>query len=383
MVRLLSDMTPTDALVIWDMVARNWALTAILATLLILVITPILIFRKYINISLNILKDTPPPLSRGPRDFVPIDGEDVDFRAFDGLSLRGTFYRAEAETSERGTIIFAHEYASDKSSCARYCRPLLEAGYDVFSFDFRGHGESSQEPGYKPRQWASDREVSDMIGAIAYVEDMLETRGDPVKLGIFGISMGAGAAILASQNDPRVHALCVDGAFSTDTTIEHLMKRWAYIFAKVRFVYENHPPAFWRILRWGMIQQAQRDLGVEFPSVRKALMRMNPRPMFFIHGERDSYIPVEQTELLYALASQPKYKWIVPGAKHNQSVIIQPEQYAARTVAFFDRYLADLPPADGFFTDGEVAELAQPLAQPESERFRRPAAVQTPAGTTQ
>lgn len=372
------DGVPVNAWVIWDLVARNWALTAIFLTLAILAITPVLIFRKYINISLNILKDTPPPLSRGPRDFVPLEGEKVGFRAFDGLNLRGVLYPAALDVPRRGTIIFAHEYASDQSSCARYCRPLVLAGYDVFSFDFRGHGDSSEEPGYKPRQWASDREVSDMMGAIAYVEDLLETRGDVVKLGVFGISRGAGAAILAAQSDPRVHALCVDGAFSTDTTIEHLMKRWAYIFAKVRFVYENHPPAFWRILRWGMIRQAQHELGVEFPSVRKALMRMKPRPIFFIHGERDSYIPVEQTELLYALSAQPKYKWVVPGAKHNQSVIVQPELYAARTVAFFDRYLANLAPADEFFTDGSIAELVQPLAQPDRAPRAKPEKAQVP-----
>jgi fermentation-respiration switch protein FrsA (DUF1100 family) len=298
---------PTGAWVLWDLVVHNWALTAICLTLAILLITPALIVRKYVTISLNILKDTPPPLSRGPRDFIPLDGEDVEFRSFD-----------------------------------------------------------------QSRQWASDREVNDMIGAIAYVEDRLEARGHPVKLGIFGISRGAGAAILAAQNDPRVHALLVDGAFSTDTTIEHLMRRWAYIFAKVRFVYENHPPVFWRFLRWCMFQRAQRELGIEFPSVRKALMRMKPRPIFFIHGQKDNYIPVEQTELLYALAGQPKYKWIVAGAKHNQPVIIQPEQYAARTVAFFDRYLADLPPTDAFFADSVVAELAQPLAEPARSSHKHP-----------
>jgi fermentation-respiration switch protein FrsA (DUF1100 family) len=357
-----------SAWIVWDLIARNWALTAICITLLILAITPLLIVRKYVNISLNILKDTPPPLSMGPRDFIPLTGgEEVEFRAFDGLNLRGVFYRADPDLRRRGMIIFAHEYASDKESCARYCRSLLESGYDVFSFDFRGHGDSSREPGYTPRQWASDREVSDMVGAIAFVEDWLEANDLPVRVGLFGISRGAGAAILAAQNNPRVRAFLVDGAFSTDTTIEHLMRRWAYIFAKVRFVYENHPPVFWRFLRWAMIQRAERELGVEFPSVRKALLRMRPRPMFFIHGQKDTYIPVEQTEGLYALASQPKYCWIVPGAKHNQPVIIQPEQYAARTVAFFDRYLAELEPAHAFFTDGIAAEFGQPLADPETE----------------
>ncbi len=225
-------------------------------------------------------------------------------------------------------------------SCARYCRPLLNAGYDVFSFDFRGHGESSSEENYRARQWVSDREVADMVGALAFVEDWLEAHGRPVEVGLFGVSRGAGAGIVAAVNNPRVKAIITDGAFSSDTALEHLMKRWAYIFAKVRFVYENHPPSFWRFLRWLLFVVCRWKLGCEFPSVRKALQRMPPRPMLFVHGERDSYIPVAQTQLLYALAAQPKYLWIVPGAKHNQSVVVDPERYAIRTVAFFNRYLA-------------------------------------------
>ena len=54
-------------------------------------------------------------------------------------------------------------------------------------------------------------------------------------------------------------------------------------------------------------------------------MRMVPRPILFIHGGRDSYIPVEQSRLLYAQSAQPRYLWIVPGAKHNQSVVVEPD----------------------------------------------------------
>jgi len=267
----------------------------------------------------------------------------------DGLALRGMLVRGRGPEAPKGLIIFAHEYASDRHSCARYCRPLIEAGYDVFSFDFRGHGDSSREPGYQPRQWVTDRELADIQGAIGWGLQWLEQQGRPAKVGLFGISRGACAAILAAAGTPQVQAIVADGAFSSDTTLEALMKRWASIFAKVRIVYENHPPAFWRFLRWLLFLVARRQLNCRFPSVRKALLRMEPRPMLFIHGERDSYIPVEQTRMLYALAGQPKYLWIVPTAKHNQSVAVQPKRYAERTVAFFNRYLAEVPTEDRIF----------------------------------
>ena len=269
------DVLPDPTLAHWffDALYRNWALVAIVTTMIVLVVLPTVVLRKYVVISRNILDDTPPPLSMGPVDFEPIEGERVDFLSFDGHALAGMLLAGDPQRGPRGLIIFAHEFRSDAYSCARYCRPLLQAGYDVFTFDFRGHGRSAAEEGYKPRQWATEREQSDMLGAIAYAEDYLEQQGRPTRIGLFGISRGAGATILGAVGLPSVVAIATDGAFSTDMTIEHLMKRWSTIFAKVRVVAESHPPTFWRFLRWLMLRDCQRQFRCRFPSVRKALVR--------------------------------------------------------------------------------------------------------------
>jgi uncharacterized protein len=332
---------PMFGLAIWQFILHNWALLSTFTVIVALILIPYLILRKYVLLTFNIIRDTPPPLSMGPRDFEPIQGEVVDFRAMDGLSLRGMFLFAKGP-HRKGTILFAHEFASDMYSCARYCKPLMAAGYDVFSFDFREHGASSREDDYTARQWATDHEMADMFGAIGYVEDWLEERGLPTEIGLFGISRGACCAILAAQHYPRVACILADGAFSTDRILEHLMKRWACIFAKVRFVYENHPPAFWQFLRYLLLCHASRKLNCQFPSVYRALLRMTAKPLLFIHGQRDSYVPLEQAQILFDAAKQPKELWIVPGAKHNQAATVQPEEYARRTVGFFDRYLAGI-----------------------------------------
>ncbi|MCG3178866.1 MAG: hypothetical protein BIFFINMI_01196 [Phycisphaerae bacterium] len=324
----------------WTHVQWNWALLSILGTLFTVILLSALILARYVRILLNILQDTPPPLSMGPLDFQRLEGEQVQFRAADGVSLRGMFLYAGRNKPRKGMIVFCHEFGSDMYSCARYCRPLLESGFDVFTFDFRGHGRSSNQPGYIPRQWASEREVNDAIGAFAYVQSVLAGEGLPEEIGVFGISRGAGAAILAMERNETVKCVLGDGTFSTDVTIESFMKKWAKIFAKVRIVYENHPPAFWKFLRWLVFLFAHRRFKCRFPSVRKAIARMSPRPMFFIHGERDSYIRPDQTKYLYALAPQPKFLWIIPRAKHNQGVAIAPDEYRQRTVAFFEWFLA-------------------------------------------
>ncbi len=344
----------------WEFVARNWALMSIATTLALLVIIPAAVLRKYVRISLNIMDEFAPPVWPESREPARIEGESVCFSAFDGHVLRGTLLPALPGVLRRGAVVFAHEFGMDRWSYHRYGWPLRRAGYDVFAFDFRGHGESPVEQGYKPRQFPSDREQSDMLGAIGYVEEYLEEQGRPREVGLVGLSRGGGAAILASVGIDSVKAITVDGAFSSDTVMEFLLRRWACIFAKLRFVYENHPPPFWRFLRWLIMVKAEKTFRCRYPSVRKALKRVERIPILFIHGERDGCIPVEQAQMLYSLASEPKYLWLVPGARHNQSVTQQPEEYARRLVAFFDRHLAGCDPATTL-DPAAMSDLAQPV----------------------
>ena len=325
----------------WRFVTDNWAALAIIGTCLTVLLLALLWLGKYVRICLNIFVDTPPPLSIGPRDFQVLRGEEVRFRSFDGTSLRGMWLRAPQPRRRGGAIVFCHEFGSDMHSCARYTRPLVEAGFDVFTFDFRGHGDSSCPKGYRPLQWPSDKELEDVLGAAAYVEDALEAAGQSRRIGLFGISRGAGAAILAASSDANVACMVCDGAFGTQETVVSMMKRWAYIFARVKLVYENHPDAFWRFLLWCMLRFAQPRLGRRFPSVRKALAKMVSCPIMFIHGEKDSYIRPKQARLLYESAGEPKSLWPVPNAKHNQCVVVAPQEYASRTVGFFREHLAE------------------------------------------
>ena len=318
---------------------RHWAALAIALTCLSLIVFLVLLMAKYVRICLNLFCDTPPPALPGPIDFRPIYGEPVRFRSFDGTSLRGMWISGSRPDGYKGAVLFCHEYGSDMYSCGRYARPLVEAGFDVFTFDFRGHGESSSSKRYRPLQWPSDKDMEDVLGACAHVESVLEAAGKPTAIGIFGISRGACAAILAATSNPNIKAIVCDGSFSAETTIVVFMKRWAHHFARVKLVYENHSETFWSVMAWIVMRLAEGRMGCRYPSVQKALKEMQPRPVFFIHGERDTYISVEQSRLLYDAAPSPKYLWVVEGAKHNQSAVVRSREYTARTIAFFRRYL--------------------------------------------
>jgi pimeloyl-ACP methyl ester carboxylesterase len=343
---------------VWEWLTHHWAAVAITLTCLSLLTFVVLLMARYVRICLTIFVDTPPPLAMGPLDFQPIHGEVVRFRAFDGTSLRGMHLDTPRRDARKGTIVFCHEFGSDMYSCARYARPLVEAGFDVFTFDYRGHGQSSSGGRYRPLQWPSDKELEDTLGACAYVQSVLASEGGPTKIGLFGISRGAGAGLLAGATDPNIAAVICDGAFSTEATLVTLMKRWAYIFSRLKLVYENTTEGFWRFLLWLMMRFAQPKLGCRFPSVRRALRDMQPRPIFFIHGQKDSYIREDLARQLYADAPSPKYLWIVEGAKHNQAAIVQPRQYAQRTIAFFRKHLTGETVAESEITSPAMTEVA-------------------------
>lgn len=301
----------------------------------------LMIFRRYVRIALNILDDySPLPENGNGNGYGLARGEEMCFRASDGHRLQGVLMRRRGGGAPRGMVIFAHEFGSVRDSCMRYCESLLDAGFDLFSFDFRGHGRSAPETGYRPRHWTSDREKADMLGAIAHATSWLEEQGRPRTVGLFGISRGAGAAILAADESPDVRAIVVDGAFSSDTLIEYMLKRFATTFARIQVVARNHPPVVWRVLRWMLFRDCARRFNCRFPSLRRVVPRLKETPILFIHGERDSYIPVAQSEELHRLAQGPKELWIIPGAKHNQGALTAPREYARRIAAFYEAHLA-------------------------------------------
>ena len=64
---------------------------------MVLVVVPLLVLNKYVRICLNILRDTEPPLLMRQFGFSPMDGDERDFFAPDGIRLRATIYAANPD----------------------------------------------------------------------------------------------------------------------------------------------------------------------------------------------------------------------------------------------------------------------------------------------
>ena len=297
-----------------------------------------------------------PWFENGPPFQVPYSDEDPRADRFeidtaDGLQLQGTLYHHHDRTP-RGVIIFCHEFTGSQWTAMAYCEGLFAAGFDILSFDFRSHGSSDGQPGYVPLHWLSDHEMTDIQAAIDYAAARPELAGLPI--GLYGVSRGAGAALVAAAQNPAVEAVASDGGYGTNTLMQFHTPRWALLVVPA-WVYNLIP--WWHslltlaLVRWW----SQKRRGVPFTPVERWLPRLATREVLLISGGSDNYVVPEVTrKLLSLIGERCQEPWIVPRAKHNRGRTAAPVEYDQRLVDFFGA----MPGAEE--TASEVATLQEP-----------------------
>ncbi len=301
---------------------------------LLVVITAVLVFIAYALIRFT------PIISRmfeSSPMFIPLritplaEGEHVRFRTDDGLTLAGTYLRRRSER-RTGVLIFCHEFLSDRWSCIPYLDPLRDLGFDVFTFDFRNHGASDSDPGYRDLQWVTDHEASDLRAAISYLKSRPDH--DPAGVGLFGVSRGACAALVVAGNENSVWGVVTDGAFPTRGTMLSYILRWTELYVRRPYFRVFLPTRLLRLLGWAARRRSEVRLGCRFTNVERAVKRIAPRPWLAIHGEKDNYIGPDIARRLFAIGGEPKEFWLVHNAKHNRCREIAPALYAERLASF-------------------------------------------------
>lgn len=245
--------------------------------------------------------------------------EDVVFASRDGLTLRGWFVPA---ISPRGTVIFCPGHAGSMDPDLKYAPAFHARGYNVLMFDFRAHGRSDGN-----LVSMGSLEQQDLLGAT----DFLRRRGIG-RLGVLGFSMGGRVAISAAPQTEAIAAVVSDGGPVTilEAVAAGSRQRGLPGFLAVLIA---------RLTLW----LAGRRVGCNLSEADapRWVSRLAPRALLLVHGGRDPYVSTVAVQALFAAAEQPKELWIVPEAGHRQADELQPDEYLARVIGFFDRHLAD------------------------------------------
>jgi pimeloyl-ACP methyl ester carboxylesterase len=289
----------------------------------------------YVPVVVRVFSETPFLLADSSQPVT--GGEDCLFHTADGLMLRGTYFTTPA--GERlGVIAFCHELTSDRWSAMRYVSELHERGFDVFSFDFRNHGQSDRQSGYEPMPWVTRYELNDVRAAVDYLASRDDA--DPRGVGLLGVSRGAAAALCAASLEPRIRCVVTDGAFPLEEMQLHYMRRYMEIylphFSWLLAKLPDHSLA--TFCRWARLIVGLRRR-CRFLHVTQMTRRVR-QPVFMIHGKRDTYVPLEVVQELRASLPRRPRLWVVPEAKHNRSIDVATHRYRRRIARFFQQHLA-------------------------------------------
>jgi pimeloyl-ACP methyl ester carboxylesterase len=244
-----------------------------------------------------------------------LEGEEIAFITSDGLTLRGVWMPA-AGSDKAVVILHGHGGSYDFDL---YRAPALhEAGFNVLLFDFRAHGRSDGKQmtfGYK--------ECKDILAAVEF----LHQRGMQ-HIGLLGFSYGGIVAMLSAAGNPEIDAVISDGGPARMRTA---------IAARVKEMV--FAPWLAKSIAWLIIFSTSIRLGTnlfKYEPIRW-VGSISPRPILFIHGDQDKYLP--DFDELYEAAMLPKEAWRLSDIGHTNASQFYPEEHTRRVIEFFKRNL--------------------------------------------
>jgi len=234
----------------------------------------------------------------------------VRFSAEDGVELYGWFLPAKGSAS--GTVLHLHGNAENMSTHFASVAWMPARGFNVFVFDYRGYGASEGNPSLEGAQKDIDAAMKTLLA-----------RGDIDKsrIAVYGQSLGGALAVYNVAHSPfrdRIRALVIESTFSGYVEIarEKFADHW-----------------FTWPFQWIPLLTVD-DRFSPLPVIKT----ISPIPLLILHGDRDATVPVHYGRQLYEAALEPKQLWIIPGARHIQTM--QETAQQDRLVAYLREALA-------------------------------------------
>jgi len=236
--------------------------------------------------------------------------DNISFMTSDGIKIKAWLITSKKAS---GTVIIGHGYPFNKGNILHVAK-FLYPDYNLVFYDHRYFGESSgfiTTVGFK--------EVKDIEATIKFVKERF---GKKEPIALYGFSLSASAMIMSKAD---VNAIIADSSYADlSRMIEHTYSIFGFLkypFVKTTELYSIiflniHP------------KEVSPALAIKDTNV----------PLFVIHGEKDSQIPVENA---YALKeSNPNIElWIANGSDHGQAYALYKDEYTSRIKSFLEKHM--------------------------------------------
>ncbi|MBM3247849.1 MAG: alpha/beta fold hydrolase [Candidatus Omnitrophica bacterium] len=245
--------------------------------------------------------------------------QNVEFKTEDGLKLKGWLI---INNYEKPTIVICHGFGTNRSDVLVLADFIYKAGYNIFLFDFRAHGES--------QGWHTSFGFLEQKDLKAALEFLKQNPNIKTKIfGVVGVSMGASIAILTAAQNNDIKAVVADSPYlDLDTSII----RHAKLLLKIPF-----SSLLGKLAIFSYRLRFFTDSSRISPLIEIA--RISPRAVLIISGTNDERMPPQDAEKLYLTCRQPKELFLTNSSGHTNSYWQDRKEYQKRVIGFFNKCL--------------------------------------------
>ncbi len=236
-----------------------------------------------------------------------------------GLRLHAWYVPAPVATGR--TAVIVHGYHSNPFQ-------MLQIGYlyhhdlqwNILLPDLRAHAQSEGET--VGMGWPDRLDVAQWT-RVAHEKFQSDT------IVVHGISMGAATTMcLSGEETPDyVRAFVEDCGYTSvwDEFEGELQKQF-------------HLPAFPLLHITSLMNKWQNGWSFTEASPLRQVAKCH-KPMFFIHGDADDFVPTHMLRPLFEAKPQPKALWLAPDSKHAEAYRDHPVEYTQRIKEFLSLHL--------------------------------------------
>ncbi len=194
---------------------------------------------------------------------------------------------------------------------------IYARGWNVAVLDARGYGDSDGH-----HASFGGREVADLR---LWVDAIAARVGPDMRLAAWGRSMGAGVALRAAADDPRLRALVLEAPYiDLHRTAATVLRRY--------WIPGSHA------LATLVLRRARRLAGVSLHRPRP--IDAAPRvtiPVLILRGTADALVSIAETDALASALGGPVERIDVEGARHSKIVDLGGPALIERVGEFLDR----------------------------------------------
>lgn len=245
--------------------------------------------------------------------------DEVQIKSYDGLTLRAYFLRAKAPSNK--TAILAHGYSGqgkDMGDLAKFYYEML--GCNILLPDGRGQGQS--EGNYIGFGWHDRKDY------LKWIDYVIERVGKDSQIILHGVSMGGATVLMVSGENLPGNVKCIisDCAYTSTKDI---------LSYQIRRLFKLPPFPLVPVTSLVCKLRAGYFFG-EASAINQ--VGKTRKPVLFIHGEEDTFVPIKMVYNLYQECGGDKELYIVPGAGHGCAFIADPEGMSRKIREFVDKY---------------------------------------------